>query len=101
MRRSRKPTPTASIIISARKRRRTSWCCVWQRHVRAGLEQPLHRPRADFLRGESRHGGGRGGYYDKAGCLRDMVQNHLLQLVMLVAMEPPRISRPTAFAMKK
>ncbi len=33
--------------------------------------------------------GGRGGYYDKAGCLRDMVQNHLLQLVMLVAMEPP------------
>ena len=33
--------------------------------------------------------GGRGGYYDKAGCLRDMVQNHLLQLVMLTAMEPP------------
>ncbi len=33
--------------------------------------------------------GGRGGYYDKAGCLRDMVQNHLLQLVMLIAMEPP------------
>jgi glucose-6-phosphate 1-dehydrogenase len=33
--------------------------------------------------------GGRGGYYDKAGCLRDMVQNHLLQLVMLVAMEAP------------
>lgn len=33
--------------------------------------------------------GGRGGYYDKAGCLRDMVQNHLLQLLSLVAMEPP------------
>jgi glucose-6-phosphate 1-dehydrogenase len=33
--------------------------------------------------------GGRGGYYDKAGALRDMVQNHLLQLVTLVAMEPP------------
>ncbi len=33
--------------------------------------------------------GGRGGYYDKAGALRDMVQNHLLQLVMLVAMEAP------------
>ncbi|MBN1791321.1 MAG: glucose-6-phosphate dehydrogenase [Bacteroidales bacterium] len=32
---------------------------------------------------------GRGGYYDKAGALRDMVQNHLLQLVTLVAMEPP------------
>ncbi len=32
---------------------------------------------------------GRGGYYDHSGALRDMVQNHLLQLVGLVAMEPP------------
>ncbi|HLO57513.1 MAG TPA: glucose-6-phosphate dehydrogenase [Bacteroidales bacterium] len=32
---------------------------------------------------------GRGGYYDKSGALRDMVQNHLLQLVSLIAMEPP------------
>jgi glucose-6-phosphate 1-dehydrogenase len=31
----------------------------------------------------------RGGYYENAGALRDMVQNHLLQLVSLVAMEPP------------
>ena len=31
----------------------------------------------------------RGGYYDSAGALRDMVQNHLFQLVALVAMEPP------------
>ena len=32
---------------------------------------------------------GRGGYYEEAGALRDMVQNHMLQLVSLVAMEPP------------
>lgn len=32
---------------------------------------------------------GRGGYYEEAGALRDMVQNHILQLVCLVAMEPP------------
>src|SRR3546814_17777123 len=32
---------------------------------------------------------GRAGYYDNAGALRDMVQNHLLQLLCLVAMEPP------------
>lgn len=32
---------------------------------------------------------GRGGYYDKSGAMRDMLQNHLLQLVALVAMEPP------------
>ncbi len=31
----------------------------------------------------------RGGYYDKAGALRDMVQNHLFQILCLVAMEPP------------
>ncbi|WP_068314674.1 glucose-6-phosphate dehydrogenase [Polycladidibacter hongkongensis] len=31
----------------------------------------------------------RAGYYDTAGALRDMVQNHLLQLLCLVAMEPP------------
>src|SRR3954469_949584 len=31
----------------------------------------------------------RGGYYDKAGALRDMVPNHLLQLLALVTMEPP------------
>ncbi len=32
---------------------------------------------------------GRGAYYDRAGALRDMVQNHLLQLLCLIAMEPP------------
>jgi len=33
--------------------------------------------------------GGRGGYYDTAGALRDMLENHLMQLLCLVAMEPP------------
>ena len=33
--------------------------------------------------------GSRGGYYDKSGALRDMVQNHLFQLMALIAMEPP------------
>ncbi len=33
--------------------------------------------------------GSRGGYYEEAGALRDMVQNHLLQVTSLVAMEPP------------
>ncbi|WP_133488703.1 glucose-6-phosphate dehydrogenase [Aliiroseovarius marinus] len=32
---------------------------------------------------------GRGGYYDKSGAMRDMVQNHLMQLLCLTAMEPP------------
>ncbi|MGB5598095.1 glucose-6-phosphate dehydrogenase [Thiothrix litoralis] len=33
--------------------------------------------------------GSRGGYYDTAGAIRDMVQNHLLQLLCLIAIEPP------------
>ena len=32
---------------------------------------------------------GRGGYYDKSGALRDVLQNHVLQLLCLIAMEPP------------
>ncbi len=32
---------------------------------------------------------GRGGFYESAGCLRDVVQNHMFQLVALLAMEPP------------
>jgi glucose-6-phosphate 1-dehydrogenase len=38
----------------------------------------------------------RGGYYDSSGALRDMVQNHLLQVVALTAMEPPSSLDPSA-----
>jgi glucose-6-phosphate 1-dehydrogenase len=38
--------------------------------------------------------GKRGGYYDRAGALRDMFQNHLLQIVSLVVMEPPIGAEP-------
>lgn len=33
--------------------------------------------------------GGRGAFYESAGCLRDVIQNHLFQVVALLAMEPP------------
>jgi len=39
---------------------------------------------------------GRADYYDGMGALRDMVQNHMLQLLALVAMEPPARYDPTA-----
>ncbi len=39
---------------------------------------------------------GRGGYYDSSGALRDMVQNHMLQLLALIAMEPPASFAPDA-----
>lgn len=39
---------------------------------------------------------GRGEYYDKSGAMRDMVQNHLMQLLCLTAMEPPSRFEPNA-----
>jgi len=39
---------------------------------------------------------GRGGYYDHSGALRDMVQNHIMQLVGFVAMEPPVVVEANA-----
>ena len=44
---------------------------------------------------------GRGDYYDGAGALRDMVQNHMLQLLALVAMEPPASFDATAIRDEK
>ncbi|MBV6464992.1 MAG: Glucose-6-phosphate 1-dehydrogenase [Anaerolineales bacterium] len=43
----------------------------------------------------------RGGYYDSVGVLRDMFQNHLLQLTTLVAMEPPSSFNATALRNEK
>lgn len=45
--------------------------------------------RVEITSAESLGVEGRGGYYDHSGAMRDMVQNHLLQLVGMVAMEPP------------
>jgi glucose-6-phosphate 1-dehydrogenase len=39
---------------------------------------------------------GRGAYYDRSGAMRDMVQNHLMQLLCLTAMEPPSRFEPDA-----
>ena len=39
---------------------------------------------------------GRGAYYDKSGAMRDMVQNHMMQLLCLIAMEPPYHFDPAA-----
>jgi glucose-6-phosphate 1-dehydrogenase len=43
----------------------------------------------------------RGGYYDKSGALRDMAQNHLLQMVAMMAMEPPSRLQPEAIRDEK
>jgi glucose-6-phosphate 1-dehydrogenase len=58
-----------------------------------GIFEPLwnrnYIDRIEVTAAESIGVGSRGGYYDQAGALRDMVQNHLLQVVGMIAMEPP------------
>ena len=44
---------------------------------------------------------GRGSYYDRSGAMRDMVQNHLMQLLCLTAMEPPAKFSPDAVRSEK
>ncbi len=44
---------------------------------------------------------GRGGYYDSAGALRDMIQNHVMNLLALVAMEPPATADADAIRNEK
>ena len=57
------------------------------------LFEPLwnaeHVERVDIVFDETLGLEGRAGYYDGAGALRDMLQNHLLQMLAVVAMEPP------------
>lgn len=48
-----------------------------------------HIDHVQITAAESLGVGTRGSYYDKAGATRDMLQNHLLQLLCLIAMEPP------------
>ena len=45
--------------------------------------------------------GSRGGYYDRSGALRDMIQNHVMQLLALTAMEPPSSLDPEAIRDEK
>ncbi len=53
---------------------------IWNRHHVASVQITL----AERFGVE-----GRGAFYESAGCLRDVVQNHLFQIVALLAMEPP------------
>src|SRR5690606_24475304 len=43
----------------------------------------------------------RGAYYEKSGALRDMVQNHMLQMLTMIAMEPPSRLHPEAIRDEK
>lgn len=62
------------------------------RFSNAIFERLWHREAIEHVQitvGEQHGVGTRGGYYEEAGALRDMVQNHLLQVLALTTMEPP------------
>jgi glucose-6-phosphate 1-dehydrogenase len=68
-----------------------------QHPVRAAVERAVRRPCPDH-RGRDRGRGRARRYYDASGAMRDMVQNHLMQLLCLIAMEPPFRFDPTPCA---
>ena len=82
-------TSSASTTTSARSRSRTSSCSVSRTRCssRCGIGVTCAACRSRCRR---RFGvEGRGSFYDSVGAIRDVFQNHLLQVVALLAMEPP------------
>ena len=79
----------ASIITWAKRRCRTFWLSVSRMEFLSpsGIAATLTMCR--FRSAETVGVEKRGSYYDTAGALRDMVPNHIMQLITLTAMEPP------------
>ena len=87
--RSTRARSSASTTTWARRRSRTSWSCAspTASSSRSGTATTSTTCRSPWpSRSASRAAAG---YYEEAGALRDMVQNHMLQLLSFVAMEPP------------
>jgi glucose-6-phosphate 1-dehydrogenase len=70
-----------------------------------GMYEPLwnknHIDHIQFTVAESVDVEGRGGYYDSSGVLRDMMQNHMFQMLAYVCMEPPASFEPDAIRNEK
>ncbi len=87
--RSRRGRSSASTTTSARRRSRTSWRCASPTTCSSRIWNANYVDHVQITMAEDIGIGGRAGYYDGIGAARDVIQNHLLQLMALVAMEEP------------
>ena len=78
-----------STTIWARKQRRTSSFMRFANTIFEPVWNRSHISNVQVTVAETVDVGTRAGYYDGSGVMRDMMQNHLLQLLSLIAMEPP------------
>ncbi len=86
---SRSPRCSASTTIWARRRCRTSWRCASPIEMFEPIWNAHYVDHVQITMAEDIGLGGRGGYYDGVGAARDVIQNHLIQLLALTAMEEP------------
>ena len=86
---SRRSRSTGSTTTSARRRSRTCWSSAspTASSSRSGTASSSTTSRSPWPSRSAIEG--RAGYYESAGAIRDIFQNHLLQLLALTAMEPP------------
>ena len=80
---------SGSTTTSARRRSRTSWRCASPTTMFEPIWNSNYVDHVQITMAEDIGIGGRAGYYDGIGAARDVIQNHLLQLMALVAMEEP------------
>ena len=86
---STKARSSASTTTWARRRCRTSWRCGSPNSVFEPVWNRRHVDHVQVMVAESLGVEGRGEFYEQAGALRDIVQNHLMQVLALTLMEPP------------
>ena len=98
---SRRTRSSASTTTSARRRSRTSWRCASPTSMFEPIWNANYVDHVQITMAEDIGIGGRAGYYDGIGAARDVIQNHLLQLLALIAMEEPIVLRRRGPAAEK